>query len=268
MENHRVFSGMLEREGAVLRIRHIVLSLPLVVVSPALSLGADSPAVAALKEKGLTRSGRLFVLEAEKAVLEKWKDSRAAVAEYAAAARRRDEAERVAGDLAQLEGRRVELQQNLDELNQQINLQGFQPVNGRAGGFGQGAYLSQLMAQRNMIRMNLNEIAAMQKAFKTDAGTDRKAQDEETKKSLEAARSTLTDFRKSVDEVTKRYDELNSDASVKSALQALEKDKQGTFKLGPSAAFKSAVKALENAERTILARKAPAPARKKGRSRR
>ena len=48
----------------------------------------------------------------------------------------------------------------------------------------------------------------------------------------------------------------------------LEKDKVGTFKLGPSTTFKTAVKALENAERTILAKRTTAVSRKKGKSKR
>ncbi len=252
----------------MLRLHHVVLCLPLIVFASAPSLRADSPAFAALKEKGLTRSGRVFVIEAEKPILEKSSKIRSALAELTAAAERRYEAELAAREYAQLEERRVELQQRLDQLNQQINEQGFQQNLNRTGGFGQGAYVSQLISQRNMLQMNLAEVVAAQQPVKAPSESDQKTLDAESKKSLEAAKAFLTEFRESVDAVTKRYDELNSDASVKSALEELEKAKVGRFKLGPSPAFKTAVKSLENAERLVLARKTSTLSRKKAKSRR
>ena len=162
----------------------------------------------------------------------------------------------------------MELQQRLDQLNQQINEQGFQQNLNRTGGFGQGAYVSQLISQRNMLQMNLAEVVAAQKPVKALSESDKKTLDAESKKSLEAAKAFLTEFRESVDAVTKRYDELNSDASVKSALEELEKAKVGSFKLGPSPTFKTAVKSLENAERVVLAKKTSTLSRKKAKSRR
>ncbi|APW61839.1 hypothetical protein [Paludisphaera borealis] len=259
------------------RICHVVLTLPLVVFSPAPSQAADSPAIAGLKEKGLARSGRFFVIDAEKPVLEKWKEARAVLTDHLATADRMKEAELSTRDLAQLEERRVELQAKLDEMNQQINEQGIRQGGGaagfgqggnRQGGFGQGAFVSQLISQRNMIRMNLAEITSTQKAFKADAGTDKKTLDAQGKQSLEAAKAVLTELRKSVDAVSKRYAELGSDASVKAALQTLEKDKLGTLKLGPSTEFTSVVKSLEKAERMILGKNTSTVSRKKGKSRR
>ncbi len=246
----------------MLRIRHFIMALPIVVFSPVLALGADSPAIGALKEKGLTRSGRLFVIEAEKPVLEKWKEARGVLADYLATAERKNEADLAARESEQLEAQRTELQEKLNELNQQINEQGFQQVNGRPGGFGQGAYLSQLIAQRNLIRMNLAEITP-QKSVGADAAPDRKTLEAESKRKLEAARAVLAEIRESADAVTKRYVDLSSDASVRSALQSLEKEKLGTFKVGPSTPFKTAVKALENAEKMILAKKLSTVARRK-----
>jgi hypothetical protein len=253
----------------VLRIRHFVSSLMLVGLSTLPSQGADRPATTILKEKGLTRSGRLFVIEAEDSVLEKWRSTRAMLAEYTATAGRRSQAEQAARESAQFEERRVELQQRLNELNQAINEQGFQQLgNNRPAGFGPGGALPQLIAQRDMVRMNLAEVVSTQKSIKADGGPDQKGLEEEGKKSQEAAKAALAEFRKSVDAVVKRYGELGADASVKSALRALEKDGQGTFKLGPTPAFKAAVKALENAERTILAKPTAGAPRKKVRSRR
>jgi hypothetical protein len=177
------------------RIRHLVLSLPLLMFPCVPTLGADPPATTVLKEKGLTRSGRFFVIEAEKPVLEKWKTARAVLADYTTSAKRQNEADQAARQFAQLEQRRVELQQKLDELNQQINEQGFQQGANRPGGLGQGGYLSQMMSQRNMIRMSVSEIVSAQQSIKPDAGTDKKILEAESKKSLEAARVFLTEFR-------------------------------------------------------------------------
>ena len=249
------------------RIQHLAPSLLLVVFSATLARAADPPAVATLKKQGLTRSGRFFVVEAEQSVVEQWKRARPVLAEYAAAAARRDEADQVAQQLARLEEHRGELQQALDGLNQRINEQGFQQAGNRPGGFGPGSYVSPLIAQRDMIRMNLAEVVSTQKALKGEGGTDKKAAEDETQKKLEAAKKALAELRTSVEAVTKRYDELGADATVKAALRALEEGKLGTFKLGPTPAFRAAVKAIENAERTVLAKKTATVSRKKVRSR-
>jgi hypothetical protein len=252
----------------MLRFRHLLLFPPVMIFSSAPSLGDDSPAITMLKEKGLARSGRVFVIEAEKRVLEMSSKIRGVMAQYITTVERKNESELRARDYAQLEERRVELQQQLDQLNQAINEQGFQQPGARGGGFGQGAYLSQLISQRNMIQTTLAQVAAAQKPAKALPETDQKTLEAENKKTLESAKGFLTELRASVDAVTKRYDELDSDASVKSALQALEKSKVGSFKLGPSTTFKTAVKSLENAERLILAKKTSALSRKKAKSKR
>jgi hypothetical protein len=261
-------SKVLDREAAMLRLCHLVLFLPLMVFSSAPSLGDESPAMTLLKEKGLARSGSVFVIEAERPVLEMSSKIRGVVAEYLATAERKNESELRAQDYAQLEEHRVELQQRLDQLNQQINEQGFQQAGARGGGSGQGTYLSQLISQRNMIQTTLTQVAAAQKPVKALPETDQKTVEAENKKSVEAAKAFLTEFRASVDAVTKRYDELKSDASVKSALQALEKAKVGSFKLGPSPKYKIAVKSLDTAERLILAKKTSTQSRKKAKSKR
>ena len=101
-----------------------------------------------------------------------------------------NEAEQAAGS-SRTGARRVELQERLNELNQQINEQGFQQANNRPGGFGQGAYVSQLISQRDAIRMNLAEIVMTQKSIKDEAGPEKKELEAASKKSLEAATAAL-----------------------------------------------------------------------------
>jgi hypothetical protein len=95
-----------------------------------------------------------------------------------------------------------------------------------------------------------------------------KALEAESQKGLEAAKAALSGLRASVDRAMKRYGELGTAASVRSALRELEKEKLGTFKLGPSQAFKAVVKALEDADRTILAKRTATVSRRKAKSKR
>ncbi|MDG3004088.1 hypothetical protein [Paludisphaera mucosa] len=262
----------------MLRFQHLVLSLSLVALASSPSQAADAPAVAALKEKGLTRSGRFFVIEAEQAALEKWKAARPVLAGHAANVERKSRADAAAEELAQLEASRVELQNTLSDLDQQVNPQGFQPGGFGQGGFEQGsfgqtgfggqAYLAQVNTQRAWVRANLVEIASLQRAARSETPKDEKALEAEMQKSLEAVRTALAEFREAADAVVRRYDELDVDPAVKSAFQALEKAKLGGLKLGPTPEFGNALKALAKAERTYLEKKSPVVSRTRSRPRR
>lgn len=262
-----------ELGATMLKVRPVAWPFPVLVLAASVSLAADSPALTALKEHGLTRSGRFFVIDAEKPALQKMKEARAAVAEFSAAEGRRQESGRASGELAQLEAFRTELRQRLEDMNQQINEQGFQQGNGPGrqgpGNFGQGGFSPSLIAQRNETRMHLAEVESHLKALKDEVprDADRKAMEEEGKKDRETVKTTLEELRRSVDEVTKKYEELRATSSVKAALETLEKDRVGSFKLGPSPAFTAGVKTLENAERLVM-KKAVTSSRKKNRSRR
>ena len=177
----------------MLRLHHAVLSLPLIVLATAPSLRADSPAIAALKEKGLTRSGRVFVIEAEKTVLEKSSKIRSALAELTAAAERKYEAELAAREYAQLEERRGGVAaEALDQLNQQINVQGFQQNINRTGGFGRGGIrlAVDLAAAAYMLQMNLaDRLSRPSKPVKKPRrNPTRKLWTRRARKSLEAAK--------------------------------------------------------------------------------
>ena len=111
--------------------------------------------------------------------------------------------------------------------------------------------------------MNLAEIVSTQKSIKDEAGPEKKELEADEQEEHGGGHGGPEGRTGGVHAVTKRYDELNTDASVRKALVKLEKDKVGTFKLGPSTTFKTAVK-LENAERTILAKRTTAVSRKEG----
>jgi hypothetical protein len=253
-------------EEVTMRLNHPVgLPLLFVVIGSGWTRGADSPAVSTLKEKGLTRSGITLVIEAEKPVLAKIKEARAAFAAYAVAGQ-------VATRLTQLEERRVALEGNLNDLNQQINEQGYAQAGNSPGpginNLAQSGILSQMIAQRNLIKNTLAEANLEEKTFKAEApqGKDHTALDEDAKKKAEECKAAVAGLRPMVDEVTKKYADLGADGSVKAAIGELEKATKANLKLGPSDAFKAGVKTLEHAERKLLGKKTPAISRKKGKS--
>jgi DNA repair exonuclease SbcCD ATPase subunit len=239
------------------------ISLLFVVLGPCWSPGAEPKAATALKEKGLTRSGTTLVVEAEKPVLIKMKEAKSLLSSYAAAASKKEEADQAAGMLAQLEERRVELQQNLDQLNQQINEQAVMPTRPGASGMGP-SYLPQLLSQLNQIQTPLNQIVAEQKSLRASTPADAKALNEEVEKGAEALKAALAELRPMIDEVVKRYATLGADPAVKAAIGELETATRADFKLGPSAEFKAGMKLLDRAEKKTV-RSKPA-ARKKGKS--
>ena len=233
------------------------------------ALGGDSPAEAALKEKGLAKSGRVLVLDDEKPALARAKEVRASFAGYAAIAEKQAAAEQAEAHAAMLEERRVELKASLDALNQRIIEQaasqpagGPRPGNGPMGGPGQS---SPLILQRDQVKAELADVTLGQKALKAEspAVKDKAALDDEVKKKAEAFKSDLADLRAMFDKVTKKYAELAADEAVKKSLNDLEKATKAKLKLGPSDAFLAAARELDQAERRFLGKKAAAPAKKK-----
>jgi hypothetical protein len=236
--------------------------------------GGDPAAEAILKGKGLTKSSRVFVIEAEAPALAKMKEIRAALASYGNLADRRATAEQAASYLAQLDEQKAQLQTNLDALNQQINLQGNTQANnlGRAGGTNsqQQTYASSLINQRAQVQINMAAIDREQKAVKgqTSQGKAKETLDEETKKASEAFKTALAEARPLVDEVTKKYAELEADEEVRTAMIAAKKASIAKVKLGPSDAFLVAVKELDQAERRFLGKTTTAVSKKKAKARR
>ena len=97
------------------------LSLLFIVLGSLSAQADDSPSLSTLNEKGLIKSGLIFVIEAEKPVLAKMKEVRTITDSYAKLAERQAVVEQIALHLTQLEERRIEFQDNLNDLNQRIN---------------------------------------------------------------------------------------------------------------------------------------------------
>jgi chromosome segregation ATPase len=228
------------------------------------SRGAGPGAEAVLEEKGLTKSGQVFVIEEEAPVLAKMKEARAAYARYAAAAERQSASERVSARVAELEEQRNQLQEALDELDRQIPQQG----NPQAAGFSrpggnpmmQGTLASPLAARRDQVRAALAEVSREQRALKlqvpqTKDGANSAAAAE---KQAETFKAALAELRPMVDAVTKTYTELAADSSVQSALIELKKASAKKLRLGPSDAFLAGAKELDQAERRFFGKSTPA----------
>lgn len=249
--------------------RYLMLAMLFVVLGVAGTRGADSPSASVLRKKGLAKSGTTFVVEAEAPVLAKVKELKALFAGYAEANGRQAEAEQVASRLVQLEERRAELQDNLNDLNQQINEQGFARANNapRPGPNAPNSWgaMPQMIAQRNLVKNDLAEIGQEQKTLKaqTSPAQSRSALDEEVRKKAEACRSAVAELRPMVEEVARKYDALAADPSVKAAIGELARATRANLKLGPSDAFKAGIKAIDEAERRLTGKAKVSRLRKK-----
>ncbi|WP_165229044.1 hypothetical protein [Aquisphaera insulae] len=261
----------------------LALSLSLIASRPALA--ADSPAVALLKGKGLVKSGLYFVVDEETSAIGKWKSARSVLADYQSASDRKARSDQSTRNAVDLEDRRAELEATLAELDIQINAQGMpqggnQGLGGGSGmgmgpggqgrgGFNQGFGSSPLIAQRNMLRTQLARITSMQRSVgNTTSAEEKKEAEAQSRKSQQDAKAALGDVRSAVSSVQKRYQELAADPSVQAAFRALEKEKMGGMKLGPSTEFRNMVKSLEKAERVVLGRsRSDTSSRKKTRTR-
>jgi hypothetical protein len=229
------------------------------------ALGGDSPAESALKAKGLTRSGRVFSdTEAEKPALEKLKDVRGVFATFASAADKQATAEAYQMQVVQLGEQHATLQANLNALTQQINAQNASMAGSRMGRMA-GTMTAPLRAQQQQVQAAINETNAMQKVAKSQipSAKDKSAIDNDVRTKGEAFKTALADLRKVVDEVTKKYDELNADEKVKKSLTDLEKTGHATMKIGPSEPLAAGMKDLDHAERRFLGKKPTTAAKKK-----
>ena len=111
----------------------------------------------------------------------------------------------------------------------------------------------------------LAEIGQAQQSLKAQAiqPKDKTALDTDVKKKEEAFKTALTELRKQVDEVTKKYSELGADETVKKAIDEMKKAGRVKENLGPSDNFLAGVKELDQAERQFLGKRTPAESKKK-----
>jgi small-conductance mechanosensitive channel len=247
--------------------REALYRLPLICVLMG-SIGTsaragDSPAEAKLKEKGLTKAVSTWVIEDEKPVLASMKEARATFHNYAQVAERQAEAEDLAAQSKLLDEQRVVLQNNLTNLNQQI-AQMPNPAAGMNSRYSR--YYQQtpannpLLAQRVQLNAEMAELNQTQKTVKSQImpPKEKASLDAEVARRKDAFKTTLADLRKQVDVVTKKYADLAADETVKTSIDDLKKAAHASVKLGPSDAFTTVMKELDQAERKYLGKGTPA----------
>jgi clan AA aspartic protease (TIGR02281 family) len=207
----------------------LILFLP-----AALSLAADPPADAALKEKGLRRSATTYVLAAEAEVQKRLNKARALYRTAAAAAAQKAQFER---ELEFGKAQMQEAEQQLIQLNQQL-AQGDLPTQ-------QHNYL---VGTINSLNLKLSQMRRQGSEDTRQVVGARLASDRE-----EFLQSVL-DLRLLVDKTNTAYAELANDADVKAALEGLNGSGATKVKytLGPSRAYLANVKVLESVEANVM----------------
>ena len=177
-------------------------------------------------------------------------------------------AEQVAGYLVHLEDSRVELQQRLTELNQKISEQvGTGSGAGRSGPMGPSRS-SVMIEQRDQIKSHLAAISLELKTAKAQAipTNEKNALDDDVKKRGEVARTALEGLRPMINEVTKKYLYLENNPAIKKARNDFQKATKAILKLGPSDAFRSGVKSIDQFQRELFGKKPATVSGKKPRS--
>ena len=241
--------------------RSIGLTVLLAAVASAAAQGQDpAPAEltpqAVLKSHNLERSGTTWTLRDEKAVLKDLRDARDVYRQVAQGMMSQQELEFGAQNrqdaLLQLRERSAVLDQSIAEFDVQLNAL-VAPPGGNNFVQQQRNLLSQqrnlLVAEHNQV---VNQLNTLQEQQNKDQGQDQKLQlNAEVAQSREKYMQAVLDLRKSVDELTAKYDELAKNPEATKALEALSASTKSKQRLGPSAKIRDAIKLLEKAERSV-----------------
>ena len=235
--------------------------LLIVAIVPA-ARGGDPAAEAALKEKGLVRSGNVFVIEPETQALAKLKEARAASDAHAALVEKRARAGQAVAALAELDNTRAETQAYLDELNGQLKGSGGLPP-GMSSRFRRATASGRmdLTAERDATKAGLDAIGRQQKEYRASVLTEKgaKALDAEIVEKWEALKADFVALRPLIDDVRRKYAELEADESVKTALAEANKGVRIRHKLGPSKAFVDGAREFDRSEARVLGKPAAQP---------
>ena len=241
--------------------RSIGLTVLLAAVASAAAQGQDTaPAEltpqAVLKSHNLERSGTTWILlSAEKNVLKDLADARAIYRQIEEGMMRQQELEMGAqgrnNDIQDLREQSNILSQQIAAINQQLNALVAPP----GGNNFVNQQRNQLSQQNNILVVQRDQVVNMLNALQEqnkDQGQDQKLQlNAEVAQSREKYMQAVLDLRKSVDELTAKYDELAKNPEVIKALEALSASTKSKQRLGPSAKMRDAIKLLEKAERSV-----------------
>ncbi len=250
---------------------HLLIKLPLLLVLFGLvegsAIGGDpvEDSEKLLKGKGLSKTHATWLIEDEKPVLASMKEARAVFQSYAQVADRQAEAVQMAQQSKMLDAQRKMVQANLNEVNQQVSAMPKNPGGTRSRNsryYQQTAANNPLLAQQSELKSALSELNQTQNVLKSriPQPKDKASLDAEVAKRFGAFKDALTDLRKQIDDVSKKYSDLAADESVKKAIDDLTKTTKAKIKLGPSEPFLAMMKEVDQAEHRYLGKTDPAPA--------
>ena len=217
---------------AVRAARSIGLTILLAAGAAAVALGQDSaPAEltpqAVLKSHDLERASSFWVLaSAEKNVLKDLADARASYQQVYAAMMRQQEmeigAETRKENILELRERSAILGQQLMAMDQQLN----SLVSPPGGNNFVNQQRNQLSQQRNILAAQNNQVTNMLNTLQEQARDQGQDQEQKLQLSAKVAQNrerymqAVLDLRKSVDDLTTKYDELSKNHEVTKALEA------------------------------------------------
>ena len=241
--------------------RSVGLTILLAAVAFAAARGQDpAPAEltpqAVLKNHNLEHSGTTWILSsAEKNVLRALVDARAIYQQVYQGIMRQQELEMGAQSRA---GNIQDLREQSNILNQQIAATD-QQLNGLVAPPGGNNFVNQqrtqLSQQHNLLVAQHNQVTNMLNALQEQSkeeGPEQKLQlNAEVAQSREKYMQAVLDLRKSVDELTAKYDELSKNTEITKAIDALSASTKSKQRLGPSAKIRDAIKLLEKAEGSV-----------------
>lgn len=213
-------------------VRALVVCSVLSITLPALARDDDVPPDQALKQKGLRRSGQIYVLPAENDVVKRLATVRGLGRELALAIGQQKAAEAQTETNQQLivaytQQRRV-LREQLPQANS--------------------------VDEHNRIVNMLNELGD-RITLLTEGGANAKAVKELSDRAARRREDyvqALLDLRQFIDQTSKQYADLEKDEQVRSALSALNAKSKSPLKLGPTRAYTTNLKAFERLESALL----------------
>lgn len=213
-------------------VRLIAVSSVLMVAFAGPARGEDPAPDVALKQKGLRRSGQIFVLPAESELA------------------RRLGALRVLGrELALVIG-----QQHAAEAQAETNKQLIVTYTQQRRVLREQLQVANSVDEHNRIVNMLNELGD-RVTLLAEGGANPKAVKELTETATRRREDYvqgLLDLRQLIDQTNKQYADLGKDDEVRSALSALNAKTKSPLKLGPTRAYTTNVKTFERLESALL----------------
>jgi aspartyl protease family protein len=206
-----------------------------------------------LKSHELKRSGTMWLLPGEAAILKDLRDARALSREIGEGIAQQQAYEYGSQErqaqVMQLREQSNLLNQQLAEVNQQLS-----SLAGAGGNFVQ-QQRAQLGRQNNILVAQLNQVRNQLQAFQDqskDQEKDTKLQlNAEVAKTRERYMEAILELRKAVDEITAKYDELKNNQEVTKALATLSASTKSQHRLGPSKALSEAIKLLKKSAGSV-----------------